>query len=272
MNALRRCAVALLVSLALVVGGCGSSDSSRPGSSSALRLVAIGDSIPFNASYDCSGCVGFVDQYAAALGKATGRKVETTNLSEHNSLTLPMLLDELPGLKAQLAGADAIIVGVAHNSIELNAERPCGTRFVEAQNTFADWSKLDQRCARRTTAHYRPLYDRLYATIARWRDGRPTILRTIDKYDDWVGWEAAHLTPAQESTVVRFHDLWNRMLCRSARDHGFTCADVYHAFNGPDGRHASGDLLGADYTHPSQEGNDLIAQTLIDEGFAPLTP
>lgn len=44
--------------------------------SSALRLVAIGDSIPFNSPNDCVGCTGFVDQYAAALGKATGRAVQ----------------------------------------------------------------------------------------------------------------------------------------------------------------------------------------------------
>lgn len=275
------CRVGRAVSVALIAWACGSCSSSgsdsraaateSSGSSQApLSLVVVGDSIPNNAPYDCPGCVGFIDQYARALGVATGRRVETTNLSEHNSLTLPMLLQELPSLKEQLTSADAIIVGIAHNSIELNADRPCGTHFVDSQNTFADWSKLDEQCARRTTDHYHPLYDKLYSTIASWRGDKPTILRTIDKYNDWTGWKPAHLTPQQGVTVVIFHNLWNRMLCSSAEVHGFTCADIYHVFNGPNGARASGDLLGPDYTHPSQKGNDVIAKTLIAEGFAPL--
>ena len=62
---------------------------------SALSLVVIGDSIPYNDTGDCPGCTGFVDRYADALAKATGREVETSNLSQHNGLTLPMLMDEL---------------------------------------------------------------------------------------------------------------------------------------------------------------------------------
>ena len=164
-------------------------------------------------------------------------------------------------MKPQLSTADAIIVGIAHNSIALNADRPCGTRWVESRNTFVDWSKLDRACAIRTTARYRPLYDKLYSTIAAWRDG---------KYNDWIGWKQAHLTRQQVATVVMFHNLWNQMLCDSAEAHGFTCADIYHAFNGPDGTRASGNLLLPDITHPSQKGNDVIAKTLIAQGFAPL--
>jgi lysophospholipase L1-like esterase len=267
---------ALAVSIALIAGGCssgsttsGSADARQP-SGARLSLVVVGDSIPNNAPYDCPGCVGFASQYGDALHKATGQEVDTLNLSEHNNLTLPMLLKELPSLKDQLSSADAILVGVAHNSIELNADRPCGTRFDESKNTFADWSKLDEKCARRTTAHYRPLYDKLYSTIASWRGGRPTVLRTIDKYNDWTGFKPAHLTRAQVATVVMFHNKWNRMLCASAEAHGFICVDIYHAFNGPDGTRASGHLLGPDYTHPSQKGNDVIAKTLIAQGFAPL--
>ncbi len=281
--------LALAASTVLIAWGCvrcASSNSSGAGEAApsasaeaSLSLVVIGDSIPNNAPYDCPGCVGFVDQYALALGQTTGREVETTNLSEHNNLTLPMLLRELlhastsdeglPSLQEQLSSADAIIVGVAHNSIELNADRPCGTRFVESRSTFADWSKLDEQCARRTTERYRAQYDKLYSTIASWRGDKPTILRTIDKYNDWTG-GPAHLTTEQIATVVMFHNLWDRMLCASATAHGFTCADIYHAFNGPDGTRASGNLLGPDYTHPSQKGNDVIAKTLIAQGFAPL--
>jgi hypothetical protein len=118
---------------------------------------------------------------------------------------------------------------------------------------------------------YRPQYDELFATIASWRDGRPTVLRTVDKYSDWLGWEDAHLTPDQEKRTVFVHDDWNKMICESADAHGFECADIYHDFNGKDGTKPSGDLLAQDYTHPSDSGNESIARVLIDQGFEPLT-
>jgi lysophospholipase L1-like esterase len=52
------------------------------------------------------------------------------------------------------------------------------------------------------------------------------------------------------------------MLCDVAEDH-FNCVDIYHAFNGPHGTKAAGDLLAADYTHPSDKGNALIAKLLV---------
>jgi lysophospholipase L1-like esterase len=179
-------------------------------------------------------------------------------------------MGELPSFKQALASADAIIVGIAHNTIALNADEPCGTRFDEARSTFVDWSKIDRSCSNASTARYRPMYDKLYATIAAWRAGKPTILRTIDKYNDWVGWPPAHLTAEQARKTVMFHDAWNSMLCRSAQTHGFTCVDIYHLFNGPRGTAPLGDLVVADYTHPSQKGNDVIARALAAAGFAPL--
>ena len=170
-----------------------------------------------------------------------------------------------------LSSADAIIVGIAHNSFALNGDQPCGTTFDEETNTLEDWSKVTAQCAVSSAAEYRPQYDELFDTIASWRNGKPTLLRTIDKYNDWNGWEAAHLTPGQVHRTVIMHDPWNRMLCESAERHGFVCADIYHAFNGEDGTKKSGDLLAADDTHPSDEGNERIARVLIAQGFKPLT-
>lgn len=272
--------LALMCVAALVTAGCSESDSassarSQPSASAggsdgpALSLVVIGDSIPYNMDTDCPGCTGFVDRYAKALAKATGREVETLNFSEHNSLTLPMLLEELKSFKKYLRSADAIVVGVAHNSVALNTDKPCGTTFDEAASTLKDWSKVTARCARSSAADYRPQYDRLFSTIASWREERPTLLRAINKYNDWIGWQDAHLTADQEHRTVLVHDAWNEMLCKSAERQGFACADIYHAFNGPDGTTPSGELLAADYTHPSDAGNARIARVLVDQGFEP---
>ena len=62
----------------------------------------------------------------------------------------------------------------------------------------------------------------------------------------------------------------HQLVCTTAEANGFACADVYHAFNGPDGTVPSGDLLAGDYTHPSQNGNDEIARVLTGQGFSPL--
>ena len=67
------------------------------------------------------------------------------------------------------------------------------------------------------------------------------------------------------------HDAWNAMICEAAANNGFTCADVYHAFNGPQGVEPAGNLLAADYIHPSQQGHDRIESVLTSAGFAPLT-
>jgi lysophospholipase L1-like esterase len=258
--------------LVVTVGGCSDSDSdSKTAEANGLSLVAIGDSIPYNSSNDCPGCTGFVDRYAEALADATGKEVTTSNLSQHNSLTLEMLMDELQSFKDELSDADAIIVGIAHNSNMLNTDAPCGIWFDKQTNTFDDWHMITPKCSKAWAEKYRPQYDELFATIASWRDGRPTVLRTIDKYSDWLGWEDAHLTPDQEKRTVFVHDDWNKMICESADAHGFECADIYHDFNGKDGTKPSGDLLAQDYTHPSDSGNESIARVLIDQGFEPLT-
>jgi lysophospholipase L1-like esterase len=282
----RRRAVTLTVSVAvligLVVSGCARSANASKSSPSVatgapplpssrshtLSLVAVGDSIPYNSPEDCPGCAGFVDRYAEAAKKAIGTPIAVTNLSQHNGLTLPQLLAELDQFRPQITTADIIIVGIAHNSNELNADRPCGAP-VDA-NQLPDWSKVTTRCAIAAARTYRPQYDRLYLQISRWRNGKPTILRTIDRYNDFTGYPKIQLTAADNLKVKTMLDTWNAMLCASATTHGFICADIYHVFNGPDGRTPSGQLLGADYTHPSDKGNAVIANTLVGEGFAPL--
>lgn len=269
--------VARGVSAAVVVGlalsGCaGSPHASKSAESSAqpptLSLVAIGDSIPYNSPADCPGCTGFVDRYAKAAEKAIGTPVTVTNLSQHNNLTLPGLLAELDQFRAQLTNADIIVVGIAHNSNELNADRPCGAP-VDA-NELPYWPKVTSRCAMASVDRYRPQYDRLYSQIARWRKGKPTILRTIDRYNDFTGGRDLPLTHADNLKIKTMLDTWNDMLCASARTHDFVCADIYHAFNGADGLKPSSDRVGADYTHPSDKGNAVIANVLITIGFAPL--
>jgi len=61
-------------------------------------------------------------------------------------------------------------------------------------------------------------------------------------------------------------------MCEAAEAKGLACADIYHAVNGPDGLTSSGDLVADDYTHPSDKGNEIIANTLVELGFGPVWP
>ena len=56
---------------------------------------------------------------------------------------------------------------------------------------------------------------------------------------------------------------WRDAACAETDAVDGTCVDLLAPFNGADGRSAAGDLLAADYTHPSQLGNDLIRDELL---------
>jgi hypothetical protein len=137
-----------------------------------------------------------------------------------------------------------------HDGNEMNADQPCGKPL---KNDMPDWSAMDRQCAIRSAQQYRSSYDRLYSQIASWRQGKPTILRTINRYNDFIGWTDANLTPAKQRLTAFFVAQWDTMICKSAKANGFGCADLSKAFNGPDGMKPSADLLADDYTHPSDK-------------------
>jgi len=232
-------------------------------------LVAVGDSIPFS---ECFGCKGFVDRYAKAITEATGHPVKIQNLAEHNSLQIDGLLQELESdtlRRDALANADIIVVGIAHNDAPMNSNvDPCDG--VNGDNP--DWSKYSAECAVASAEMFRPKFESVYSQIVALRGGKPTIFRTINRYNDWNGWPGHDLPPEGVTATKQVIDAWSDMICKAAEENEFVCADIYHAFNGPDGLTPSGDLVQTDYTHPSYKGNELIAQVLVDLGFAPLAP
>jgi lysophospholipase L1-like esterase len=237
-------------------------------------LVVVGDSIAITNSMTCPGCTGFVDRYADAILKATGHPVKVSNLSQPR-LQVDDLLLELKtdaSRRDALANADIIVVNIAHNDTPwLRNDDPCDG----PNGGKPDWSKYNATCAAAAAEIFRPKFESVYAQIAALRGGKPTIFRTINRYNDWIGWtgEAGETNPPEATNATRVVvDAWSAMICQAAQANGFTCADIYHAFNGSDGLTPSGDLLGKDYTHPSDKGNELIARVLTDLGYAPLVP
>jgi lysophospholipase L1-like esterase len=234
-------------------------------------LVVVGDSIAFNSSQDCPGCTGFVDRYAEAITEETGHPVEVQNLSRHDGLQIDGLLldlntDDFSFRREALVNADIIIVNIAHNDVAWGRDDdPCDGPTGENP----DWSKFDATCATAAAEIFRPKFESLYAQIVAMRVGKPTIFLTINRYNDWIGSEVPPEAIQATHAVV---EAWSAMVCKAAASNDFNCADIYHTFNGADGLKGAADLLAKDFTHPSDKGNEVIAQALTELGFAPLVP
>lgn len=196
--------------------------------------------------------------------------VDVQNLSEHNNQVADGLLQELESDEARmeaLADADVIVVGIAHNDVPMNRDDDaCDGVFSESP----DWSLYTDTCIAAEVARFKPSYTSVFERIAALREGKPTILRTINRYNDWIGWPGHELPPDGIAAAATVISAWNEMICHAAESSGFLCADISTAFNGTGGTTHSGDLLAADYTHPSDKGSEVIAQVLVDLGFAPL--
>ena len=236
-----------------------------------LSLVVVGDSIPYNSSQDCPSCTSFADRYAEAITAATAQAVEVQNLSTHTGLQIDGLLQMLEGPKKQeaITNADIIIVGIAHNDAAMNSNDD----LCDGPNgDNPDWSKYNAECAIASAELFRSKFESVYSQIVELRGGKPTIFRTINRYNDWNGWPGHDLSLEGIKVTKEVIDAWNKMICKAAEDNGFVCADIYSEFNGPDGFTPSGDLVASDYTHPSDKGNEVIAQVLTELGFAPLVP
>ena len=66
-------------------------------------------------------------------------------------------------------------------------------------------------------------------------------------------------------------DRWNAMDCEVATAHGFVCADLHHAFNGPDGDLSVGVFTAPDWVHPNETGQAAMAKLLERVDVSALT-
>jgi lysophospholipase L1-like esterase len=233
-----------------------------------LDLVAVGDSLPFGQQ-DCGFCATFVDQFGKALGRATGAKVNVSNLSEHtgiDSADLRMELTASKALRTAIAGAEAITVTIGHNDPPWNRDDdPCDGAGGYPD---ANWSKYDASCVRQTTATYASNLEAILREIRALRTGKPTLLRVTNDYDDLIG---DPVVPKSAYAIAKpFFDTDGMATCRIAKKYKAVCIDTYHAFNGAGGTRDAGALLAGDHTHPSARGHALIARLLSKAGYAPL--
>lgn len=253
-----------------------SNPASQPGEP--LVLYAIGDSIPYNLEEDCPGCTGFVDSYALALEERLGRPVEVNNYSRHDGAETFDIVQELAsqtGVTELLPNADVIIVSIGFNDQPPYREShpPC-PEPVSEQDSDEAWVKA---LAHTSHACVDTVVTKVAAqagsVFARLRDLAPdAAVGALTSYDSWNGWDvldgmAPDTLDAMVATTSHALRTWNAALCKEAKANDVVCVDVYRAFNGRDGSTPAGDLLANDYTHPSQAGNDLIRDLLLESGL-----
>lgn len=231
-----------------------------------LRLVTLGDSIAFGGE-DCDGCRTFTDLWAEAIESSTGVTVDARNLSSPDSLTGAAFVarfDSDPAIRMAVAAADIVVLTIGHDDTPwISVDDTC-----DGDNPVFDWAAYTGACVTDLVTRHEQALDEILATIELLRSGQPTAVRVTTDYNDIIGWPQAPAESTEPSASVL--DAFSAATCRAAERHGATCVDVYHAFNGADGRAAAGDLLAEDYTHPSTLGHRRIADLLITSGLPPL--
>jgi hypothetical protein len=265
-----------------------SSTSSTPG----WNLVAVGNSLARPSS--CDGCTDYVTLYARKLERAAGVHVHIDNRAavqlsnvpamEVTSLYADVLTDQ--SLRAAIRQANVIVISIGFGDTPWNRlDNPC-----EAAPNYpvVKWSALTRSCISSVVADYKFALDQLLTEIDELRGcgaapGIPpcsergqkdTMLRIVTVYNSTIGdtVDPSWNSPAAIEPTVLGNDLMVHAQCQVIRFHGGRCADVYHVFNGPNGRRAAGAYLSDDYTHLNQRGHDAAAAALIKLGLSPLQP
>lgn len=228
-----------------------------------LTYVALGDSLLYALEEDCNSCTSAAVTYGTKASADLGIPVEVHNLTMHNGLASATLLAYLrqgtqigrnpEEVRQAVASADIVSVTIGFNDSTMGA----------ADNLAA------------FTEKYGANLDAILAQIGTLRAGKPTLVLVTDIYNNGIAAQPAN-DPDGPGTGV---DIWkpivdaqNKVICAVAKAHAALCVDIYHPFNGPKGLSSPDEAgyLGPDGVHPSQLGQDVIAEAMSKVGYGPL--
>jgi Tol biopolymer transport system component/lysophospholipase L1-like esterase len=257
-----------------------------------LQLLILGDSVAI-PSMGCGSCVGFDEQYRAHLETSTGRPVVLTNEArpEFRLVDLQELLDSDTTVQQLVADADVVVVSIGYNGgPPWDADRPC---HPAQERTDVDLlialRDFTEACMNESNESFRDEFDAVYSSIEQLAAGKPQLRIDLGNFNNlldnpggdgtldavWAGEDVPGLPHADLQQVlanmVTAIAGYNAVECETASAHGFVCAGLLEAFNGPDG---TGSLAGyvnpADYVHPNENGQRVIAELLAAVGLGPL--
>lgn len=249
--------LAIAFSLSLLLSGCGGVSGS--GTAGRWQYTALGDSLAFGV-LDTQG--GYVVRYRAYVQSDTGHEVTLTNLGQngwHSGDLLNALKNDAT-FRSAVSSADVLTFDIGGNdllhAIDLFQKGTCG-------------GQDNQDCMRQAVASFGPNWDAIVQEILSLRDKNHTIIRTMDIYDPFV---AQEMVRGVFPVIKGYLDQVNVHIAASAAANGIPMAQVYQAFNGPNGDQdpvAKG-YLTVDGIHPNDAGHKVIADLIRGLGYAPL--
>lgn len=248
----------LAVVAVVLLSGCGGSDE-RAGeiTESIWDVVILTDSMGSYAG----------PLYAEHVEAANGVTVVLHNESQ-GGLTAKALLDQLEAEDDFFA--DRIQDLVSEAEVVVYAAQPGGLEpdRVHVNCGLRDSTFTQSTCDSDSFDAYRRALEQIAVQIKRLRDGQPTIIRAFDYFSPRISlWDEAGVY----DTCLTCDGHHKEAMRHAAAAQGVPIAKVWDEFNGPDGTEdpvAKGYISG-DGTHPSDAGNQAIADLLHELGYAP---
>jgi len=221
---------------------------------------------------DSSGW-GVADRFAANIERDTGK---TVRVHDYAVGELPALkvLDALrsdPGsvtsrtlasLQADVADAEVIVFfanprgdpargGVTGGLEECFAARKPGDCTPELYEPYVENLKA------------------IYAQIFALREGKPTIVRAVDFCNPLI---SNHRRHGVEGECTRCFETFNGAVRQAAEAYGVPLISIFDAFNGPhhDEDPREKGYIRSDGIHPSEQGQQAIADLLSQAGYRPV--
>ncbi len=230
--------------------------------------VALGDSLAFGAFAPVGR--GYVPSYRNIIESDTGVNVQLVNLG-------------IPGWKsgellAALKGNLLFRILVAKASIV--TWNIGGNDLLSARNTYKDKNcggADNQDCLRAAVATFKTNWDAIVAEILSLRRVNRTIIRTMDIYNPFVNEDGAQDSwqndQGNDFEVVKIYlEEANHHIATTATAKNIPYAQVYLAFNGPNGEIDPSDLgyIFIDGYHANGRGHRRMAELLAGLGYEPL--
>ncbi len=257
--------LSLVIALLMAAVPASPAGAAKPGSSS-WKYTALGDSLAtgFGASQ------GYVPRYKNHIQTSTGMSVSLTNLGQ-NGWTSADLLDALKTdrkFRSSVKGSPVVTWDIGGNDFR-NARDKYKSKTCGGSD--------NQDCLRAAESVFKFNWDAIVTEILLLRSTSNTIIRTMDIYNPYVSEDQTDTWTGDDGSndfqvFKPYLDRINGHIAETATANHIPHAQVYIAFNGPDGTEDPWDkgYLWIDGLHPNDKGHQVIADEFHKLGYAPL--
>ncbi len=229
--------------------------------------TGLGDSIGFGLFAPIGD--GYVPGYERLIEADSGVNVNAINLSVPGWTSSDLLGAIRGNLFFRLSVFTSTIV-----TVNIGGNDLLGARGSYKNRTCGGADNQD--CLRTGVAVFRDNFNAIMANVLSLRSTRNTIIRTMDIYNPYVNEDRGQDTwPNDQGNDFQvfkpYLDAINGQIAATAIARNIPYAQVYLAFNGPNGDLDAGDrgFLAFDGLHPNGRGHRLIADLLRGLGYTP---